>query len=342
MKLRKLLGDCRGLHRLEIAMTRLRDRALTFCALLAAAWMFAVPAAAQPFRAGLARLTVQDATPFDALIVYPSQAAEVSLAEGPMTLSASRDSPVADGARFPVVLFSHGNGRGGTPLMHRDLLLHLARNGFIVIAPFHAGPDRPFVSRPRQIRLALETALSDPRFAPHADPERIGMMGFSFGGAVSLIVAGAKTNLAHLQAYCTDHRDDPRACDGIPTDGSWAGVPSLTSPDARRLKALVLMEPLGAVFARDDLKSLDMPVLIYRALQTDLRPEGNALAVGEALPRQPKQVAVSGGHLVFIDPCPSALRSQVPQACDDAPGVDRAVIHQQLRREIADFLRASL
>jgi predicted dienelactone hydrolase len=313
-----------------------------FVALIAVVWMFAVPADAQSFRAGLTRLTVQDATPFDALIVYPSQAPEVSLAEGLMTLSASRDSPVAGGARFPVVLFSHGNGRGGTPLMHRDLLLHLARNGFIVIAPFHAGPDRPFVNRPRQIRRALETALSDPRFAPHADAERIGMMGFSFGGAVSLIVAGAKTNLAHLQVYCRDHRDDPRACDGIPTDDSWAGVPSVTSEDARRLKALVLMEPLGAVFGRDDLKSLDMPVLIYRALQTDLRAEGNALAVGQTLPRQPQQVAVSGGHLVFIDPCPPALQAEVPQACNDAPGVDRVAIHQQLRREIADFFRANL
>ena len=36
------------------------------------------------FRAGVARMTVQDATPFDVLIAYPTEAAEVSVDEGPI------------------------------------------------------------------------------------------------------------------------------------------------------------------------------------------------------------------------------------------------------------------
>ena len=170
------------------------------------------------FRAGFTRITVQDATPFDALIAYPTEAAEVSVDEGPIRLVASRDAPVAAGARFPVVLFSHGGNGPGTPLVHRDLLLHLAREGFIVIAPFHPGTGKPFVDRPRQIHKALDSVLADPRFSKHADPDRIGMAGFSFGGAVTLIVAGANIDLAHLSAYCHDHADDVRACRGIATD----------------------------------------------------------------------------------------------------------------------------
>ena len=145
------------------------------------------------FRAGVTRMTVQDATPFDALIAYPTEAAEVSVEEGPFRFSASRDAPVAAGARFPVVLFSHGGRGPGTPLVHRDLLLHLARQGFIVIAPFHPGTAQPFVDRPRQIHKALDSVLADPRFSEHADPDRIGMAGFSFGGAVTLIVAGGRS-----------------------------------------------------------------------------------------------------------------------------------------------------
>jgi len=68
------------------------------------------------FRAGVTRITVQDTTPFDALIAYPTEAAEVSVDEGPIRLVASRDAPVAGGARFPVVLFSHGGNGPGTPL----------------------------------------------------------------------------------------------------------------------------------------------------------------------------------------------------------------------------------
>src|SRR5690349_8665006 len=96
------------------------------------------------FRAGVTRITVQDDTPFDALIAYPTEAAEVSVDDGPFRFSANRDAPVAAGARYPVVLFSHGGGRGrGTPVVHADLLLHLARQGFIVVAPFHPATERP-------------------------------------------------------------------------------------------------------------------------------------------------------------------------------------------------------
>lgn len=295
------------------------------------------------FRAGVTRITVQDATPFDALIAYPTEAAEGSVDEGPIRLLASRDAPVAAGARFPVVLFSHGGSGPGTPLVHRDLLLHLAREGFIVIAPFHPGTEKPFVDRPRQIHKALDSVLADPRFSEHADPERIGMVGFSFGGAVTLIVAGANIDLAHLSAYCHDHADDFRACQGIATDGSWAKVPpGRKSDDALPLKALVLLEPYGAPFEQKGLASLDLPILIYSASQSDLKAEGNILALANALPRPPQQVAVPGSHFVFVDPCSPILATRAPEVCSDPPDTDRAAIHQRFPREISDFLRAHL
>jgi predicted dienelactone hydrolase len=319
-------------------------RSLIFSLALAVAGISTALADPPSYRAGVARITVQDTTPFDALIAYPTEAAEVSVEEGLFRLFARRDAPVAAGARFPVVLFSHGGGRGpGTPLVHRDLLLHLAREGFIVIAPFHPGTAQPFVDRPRQIHKALDSVLADPRFSKHADSDRIGMAGFSFGGAVTLIVAGATFDLAHLSAYCRDHPDDSRACGGIATDGSWAKVPpSRKSDDVLPLKALVLLEPYGALFAHTGLASLDQPTLIYSASQSDLRPEGNALALAKALPRPPQQVAVPGSHFVFVDPCSPILAVWAPQECSDPPGTDRAAIHQRFRREISDFLRANM
>jgi predicted dienelactone hydrolase len=319
-------------------------RLLVCSLLLAVAGISTALADPQTVHAGITRITVQDSTPFDVLIAYPTEAAEVSVEEGLFRLLASRDAPVAAGARFPVVLFSHGGGRPpGTPLANRDLLLHLAREGFIVIAPFHPGTGKPFVDRPRQIHKALDSVLADPRFSKHADPNRIGMAGFSFGGAVTLIVAGAMIDLAHLSAYCHDHADDSRACDGIATDGSWAKVPpSRKSDDALPLKALVLLEPYGALFERKGLGSLDLPILIYSASQSDLRAEGNALALAKALPRPPQQVAVPGSHFVFVDPCSPILAARAPEICSDPPGTDRAAIHQRFRREISDFLRANM
>ena len=303
----------------------------------------------QTFHAGVVRITVQDTVPFDALVAYPTDATEAPFQVGPFTIAASRDAPIASGARFPVVLFSHGGGgtikAGGSSLPYAGLVTSLAREGFIVVAPFHPGSKRPreaLEDRPRQIHKALNATLADPRFATHADPNRLGMMGFSYGGAVALIAAGASPSLAHLAAYCRDRSDDPKACDGVPTDGSLANAVGKRSPDALAVNALVLMEPWGALFDRDGLTSVDMPTLLYRAAGSDLKADGNIIALAAALPHPPRQETVPGGHFIFFDPCRRAFAADAPAVCKDAPDVDRAAVHRRIEPEIANFLRSSL
>jgi predicted dienelactone hydrolase len=298
---------------------------------------------------GITRITVQDVVPFDTLIAYPTDAAEVPFQDGPYTIAASRDTPIASGARFPVVLFSHGGGEtikaGGSSLPYAALLTSLAREGFVVVAPFHPGSKRPreaLEDRPRQIHKALTAMLADPRFAMHADPSRLGMMGFSYGGAVTLIVAGATPSRAHLAAYCRDRSDDPMACDGVPTDGSLANAVGKRSPDALAVNALILMEPFGALFDRNGLTSVGMPTLVYRAEVSALKADGNILALAAALPHPPRQETVPGGHFIFFGPCPPALEADAPAVCKDAPGVDRAAVHRRIEAEICDFLRRNL
>jgi predicted dienelactone hydrolase len=303
----------------------------------------------QRFHAGIARINVQDVVPFEAVVVYPTGTGETPFQDGPFTIAASRDAPITTGAPFPIVLFSHGGGgtlkAGGSPLPYAALLTSLAREGFVVVAPFHPGSKRPgeaLEDRPRQIHKALDAMLADPRFATRADPDRLGMMGFSYGGAVTLIAAGAVPDLAHLAAYCQDRTDDPKACDGVPTDGSLANVVGKRSPDALAMKALVLMEPWGALFDRNGLTSVGMPTLLYRAEGSDLKAEGNIFALATALPHPPRQETVAGGHFIFFGPCPPALEADAPEVCKDALAVDRAAIHRRIEIEIGDFLRRNL
>jgi predicted dienelactone hydrolase len=321
-------------------------RALFLVLALLVAGASSAQADPQRFHAGVTRITVKDVVPFDALVAYPTDAAEVPFQDGPWTLAASRDAPIASGARFPIVLFSHGGGgtlkAGGSPLPYADFATSLARQGFIVVAPFHPASERPLEARPRHVHKALETMLADTRFAAHADPIRLGMMGFSWGGAVALIAAGAAPSLAHLATYCRDRTDDPKACDGVPTDGSLANVVGKRSPDALAVKSLVLMEPWGALFDRNGLTSVDMPTLLYRAEGSDLKAEGNIVALAAALPHPPRQETVPGGHFIFFGPCPPALKADAPEACRDAPDVDRAAVHRRIEAEIADFLRRTL
>jgi predicted dienelactone hydrolase len=313
---------------------------------VALVFLLAIPCCARadepPYRAGITRVTVQDNVSFDALIAYPTEATEISSRVGPFTIAASRDAPIAPGARFPIVLFSHGGGRsGGTPLLHQNLILSLARRGFIVVAPFHPGGGQPLEDRPRQIRKALDLMLADPRFAAHADQARLGMIGFSYGGAVTLIAAGAIPSLAHLAAYCTNRTDDPRACDGAPTNSTSVPVFG-KSADVLPLKAIVLLEPFGALFDRKGLQLPPVPALLYRAEQSDLAAEGNSFALAAGLPRPPQLKATPGGHFIFVDPCPSVVESEAPAVCKDAPGIDRAAFHRRLEAEVAAFFEQTL
>ena len=300
-----------------------------------------------PYRAGVARVIVQGAVPFETvpfevLVAYPTDVAEAPFEAGPWTIHASLNAPIATAKAFPVLLFSHGDGRGGSPLPLRDLIASLARQGFIVIAPFHSGAKAASLrDRPRQLHQALDQVLADQRFAAQADRSRLGIAGHSFGGAVALLAAGATPDFAHLVSYCRGRTDDPLACDGLDTNDTSHFILGQAA-DVLPAKALVLMDPFGALFDRDALTAVRMPVLLYRAEHSELAAEGNIFALAAALPRPPRQETVPGGHFVFFDPCPPAIAELAPAACKDAAGVDRAAIHRRVETEVADFLRNNL
>lgn len=323
-------------------------RSLWLAAIIVLVGLTCASAQAQTYRVGMARIAVQDTEPFEAIVWYPVTRGS---AAGP-------NAEIADGARFPVVLLSHG--RKGSPFGHRELAARLAQDGLIVVAPTHVGdsssPSRPrsqlqiLIDRPRQVHKALDAFLADARFTSHADPSRMGMIGYSAGGYTTLVLAGTKPNFEHALTYCRDHADDRGSC-GVPrTNGGHRQEAVLSGDDAYwqamrepRLKAIVLMDPLAILFDRAALQSVRLSALLIRPQHDDyLRAAGNAQAVVEGLGRPPQQLLVPGSHFVLLDPCPSALAAQLAILCVDAPGVDRVAIHRQIEAAISDFLRKSL
>jgi predicted dienelactone hydrolase len=311
----------------------------------------------QPFAAGVTSVTVQDAEPFDTMVWYPIKTAEVPFKVGPFVISASRDATIADGVRFPVVLLSHG--RKGSPRGHRELAAHLARDGFIVVVPTHIGdsseqaPPRPqrqiLIDRPRQARLSLDWILSDQRFSRSIDTTRISAIGFSAGGYTVLALAGARPNFEQALAYCRAHANDQGSCGPVAAGNGNNATNSRTDiaePPAMhdpRLKAIVVMDPLSFLFDASGLVSVRMPMLLFRPADDGyLSSKGNALALAAMLPVPPQQIVVSGGHFVFIDPCPPELADTIPMVCKDAPGVDRKAVHGELESAISKFLRENL
>lgn len=312
-------------------------------------------AMAAPYQAGVARLAMKDdgGETSSSIIWYPSDAPEAPWQAGPFRIAASQDASVAPG-RFPVVLLSHG--RQGGPLSHRAMAAHLAREGFIVIAPTHVGdaagqppaasPIQAMVNRPRQATAALDAALRDNRFSPHTHPDRIGMIGYSAGGYTALVLAGAKPDLALAAAYCkAEAGNDPGSC-GFASDALTQAAPEPKTwqlPAGPRVKALVLLDPLATMFDASGLAAINLPVRLYRP-QDDayMKAAKNALALARNLPRPPQESTVPGRHFVFVDSCPEAVAAEATLVCLDEPGVDRPAVHRRLESEITEFLKGNL
>lgn len=325
-------------------------------AALALLWisLSSTTAKAAPYYAGVARITIADAaSQTNAFIWYPTTVPEVPWHAGPFEIAASQGAPVAQG-RFPLVLLSHGL-RGG-PLSHRDLSIHLAREGFIVVAPTHfedaAGQplankfSKVLMARPREAILALDAVLEDQRFVSHADPFRIGMIGYSAGGYTGLVLAGAKPDIALAAAYCeADGRNDTGSCGRARDTSVWMPdeFKSWQPPSEPPLKALVLLDPLAMMFDAKGLAAVKMSVLLYRP-QDDIymKSGANALALASNLPLAPQVSIVPGRHFVFVNSCPEKIAAEAVMICHDEPGIDRVAIQRELASEISAFLKKNL
>jgi predicted dienelactone hydrolase len=143
----------------------------------------------------------------------------------------SREGP------FPLVVFSHGSG--GVRFQSWFLMQALASHGFVVAAPDHVGNTAidgltgttdPFDvvarNRPRDVSFVIDEMIAqnadrtDP-VAPVVDPDRIAVVGHSFGGFTALASAGG------FGDYEADARVDaivPLAAAGLMTDEELATI----------------------------------------------------------------------------------------------------------------------
>lgn len=305
-----------------------------------------------PWNAGAQRLDVRDPLSgqrIPAVAFYPTQARARPTAIGEYRLNVAVNAPPAQG-RFPLLAISHGNS--GNPLAHRDLLLSLARNGFVVIGLLHPG-DNPtdqsrqgalsnLYGRPLQVSASISAALADPHLSDLIDAQRIGVIGYSAGGETALILAGARPRPERLRKYCRERPDDEDACSA---NGELrADRPDLAPRADPRVGALLLLAPLSLMFGNDDLAAVTVPVMLYTGDRDQvLDPARNASALLRKLPRQPEYHVLQGaGHFVFMTPCSADEDAETPELCEDAIGVDRQAIHRSLNGEAARFFASQL
>jgi dienelactone hydrolase len=91
---------------------------------------------------------------------------------------------------FPAVVYNHGGVQdriGGAP---DETCAALAKAGFVGFSPIRR-PTRPFVGHAQDVQTAIEYMAA----LPYVDSTRLGLIGFSSGATVTLLVAAHRKGL---------------------------------------------------------------------------------------------------------------------------------------------------
>jgi predicted dienelactone hydrolase len=322
---------------------------------LVAVLMVSAPCHAQ-YAAGYEAITIEDGTrPIRLDIWYPTNQKEAVVRYGISVGSAAVGATPAGEGR-PVVLLSHGSM--GAANNYSWVAEPLARRGYVVLGVSHFGESPVFrpqpadpaaVSRYRDrthdFNVALDYLLQRSRLASHLDPQRIGAVGHSAGGATVLMLAGTKFSFERLSTYCGS---GAAAID----KGCWYKRPdaSATSsqspePSSKKIRAVVVLDPaVGPGFDEASIANLEADLLIVGSTANDFLPyDAHAGRIARAKANaQTNPLAGGEGHFVYLDTCSLQIEVMGVPLCKDRAGVDRDAVHGKLVEVIVAFLSRTL
>jgi predicted dienelactone hydrolase len=293
-----------------------------------------------------------DPEPILVALFYPTQSPERTIAMGPFTVHAAMGA-APDAQVKGLIVLSHGNG--GSELGHASLAEALARDGYLVAALRHPGdnyqdrsllangPARYFTARPQQTSRVIDALLQDPtwkdRITRDAQGPRVGAVGHSAGGYTVLALAGGQPELQRLATHCANNRaDDPIVCGMTARQAvtkTDQAVPTLADS---RIRAVVALAPLGAVFSARSLASIQIPTLIYEAeLDRFLVPRFHAEWIAQNVPGVELRRVPNAWHWAFMDIPGMPILTPDGDIRADPPGFDRPAFLKQLGNEISAY-----
>lgn len=150
-------------------------------------------------------------------LVYPTAEKARRHAFGAFEIEVAVDAPVAPAAsgRRRLVVTSHGTA--GSPLPDHGIAAALARAGFVVAQPLHAGDNfrdaskagpEAWQTRPGEVTRLVDALAAHPQWGPLLQLDRVGVHGTSAGGATVLALAGAQWNTLALVRHCQAHLEE--------------------------------------------------------------------------------------------------------------------------------------
>jgi predicted dienelactone hydrolase len=315
-----------------------------------------------PYRVGMTQVEFSDpaagSRSLNFMLIYPA-APERTAKPFRIFLSTNlhlyKDAPpVDDGLRHPLIVFSHGAGGNGS--VYAWFGEYLAAHGYIVAMVYHYRANTYDSSalyvrnriwqRPRDISLDISHLLEDKKWGPRIDPDRIGVAGHSQGGFTALWIGGADVNPDLFLAYQRGWKNNEMVPAYVREQMSIDAKPALGVRD-KRVKAVFSMAP-GDIqgFGMDaaGLRRAAVPAyIIVGAGDTTTPPRENAEFAAKYIPHA--QLDVLPGpvnHEIFGNECDQIGRDNYPEACVDAPGVNRAELHEYIGTAALRFFDSNL
>lgn len=293
---------------------------------------------------GLARV---DLAGVPVTLVYPTAEPAKHLVQGPFEIDVALDAAPTPGLHRLVVM-SHGTG--GSALADHAMAATLARAGFIVAQPQHAGDNHAdtskagpaaWTTRPREISTVIDALAASPAWQPLLQLDKVGVHGMSAGGATALTMAGARWRVLQIARHCAEHADedlgfcfngatDPaaraerkasferarNAPDAVLPAGltDWHGGRDNADPRPDpRVAAVSAAVPVAAIFSADSLAAIRIPVAIVGAdRDQNLLPAFHSQRVLKACTACVALDDLRGaGHFDLLAPWPAELAQRV-------------------------------
>jgi predicted dienelactone hydrolase len=291
-------------------------------------------------------------------VFYPTKAADASAEPFFMpffiNVRVLPDAPPSlDAGRRPLIVFSHGRGSNG--LLYAWFAQYLAERGFIVAALNHyransydatiAYLSSKLWQRPVDVRLAISFLVTDAQWGPMIDPDRIGVAGHSQGGFTALWAGGAEVSREGYLAFQKGWRNNKMVPEHLRRELPLDATPALDVRDPRIKAAFAMAPGIIKAFGMDEAGLRRMPIpayLVVGARDTQTPPGPNAEFAASHIPHA--QLSIIPGlvdHEIFVNECNEDGRDEFPETCIDAPGVDRAAIHEAVGSAAVKFFEAA-
>lgn len=275
-----------------------------------------------------------------------------------------RQSTVRNGKlpvnRLPLILLSHGTGGGRLTL--EWLAQALANSGCIVAAVDHYGNTYEYKiplefvkpwERPLDISFALTSLLNNAEVGPLIDQQKIGAIGFSFGGYTMIALAGAKLDFDQARNYYkTTGRKEleipefpglVKLLDDSTLIADSKHVPALKD---KRIRAFFSISPaLGFGFIRkDQVADIQGALYIVGSQSDSIAPvKTNARHYHQLISKSIyTELAGKVGHYVMLGEAIDAVKKEAPIYFTDDSSVNRHAIHLQVDSLAVGFFRTAL